>query len=74
MPLKAKLILLALLPLLIATASISLISIHQAKTLEKREIEILRAKLMEERETSRKDSVEEAFDAVRLIGGNPNLS
>ncbi|EIN5958581.1 cache domain-containing protein [Vibrio cholerae] len=74
MPLKAKLILLALLPLLIATASISWISIHQAKTLGQREIEIFRAKLMEERETSLKDSVEVAFDAVRLIASNPNLS
>lgn len=29
---------------------------------------------MEERETSLEDSVEVAFDAVRLIASNPNLS
>ena len=38
MPLKAKLILLTLLPLLLVTASISWISIHQAKTLGQREV------------------------------------
>lgn len=74
MPLKAKLILLALLPLLIATASISWISIHQAQTLGQREMEIFRDKLIEEREASLKDSVDVAFDAVKLIANNPNLS
>ena len=57
MPLKFKLILLTLLPLLLVTASISWISIHQAKSLGEREVEIFRANLIKARETALKTAL-----------------
>ncbi|MBY7819800.1 cache domain-containing protein [Vibrio fluvialis] len=74
MPLKFKLILLTLLPLLLVTASISWISIHQAKSLGEREVEIFRANLIKARETALKDSVDLALDAIALVYNDPNLS
>jgi two-component system NarL family sensor kinase len=74
MPLKFKLILLTLLPLLLVTASISWISIHQAKSLGEREVEIFRANLIKARETALKDSVDLALDAIALVYNDPSLS
>ncbi|NIY93060.1 cache domain-containing protein [Vibrio diazotrophicus] len=73
MPLKAKLILLTLLPLLLVTASISWISIHQAKTLGQREVEIFRINLIKARETALKDSVDLALDSISHIYNNDSL-
>lgn len=67
MPLKAKLILLTLLPLLLVTASISWISLHQAKSLGEKEITIFRDSLILSRESALKDSVDLAFDAISHI-------
>lgn len=74
MPLKAKLILLTLLPLLLVTASISWISIHQAKRLGEREVESFRANLIKARETALKDSVDLALDSISLVYNDPRLS
>ncbi|MGD8171442.1 cache domain-containing protein [Vibrio sp. TRT 21S02] len=73
MPLKAKLILLTLIPLLIVTASISWISVYQAKTLGDREIEIFRASLIKSKESALKDSVDLAFDAISHVYNDPTL-
>ena len=72
MPLKAKLILLTLLPLLIVSASISWISLHQAKTLGEKEVEIFRDSLIKSKESALKDSVDLAFDAISHIYNDPN--
>ncbi len=74
MPLKAKLILLTLLPLLLVTVSISWISIHQAKTLGQREVEIFRINLIKARETALKDSVDLALDSISHIYNNNTIS
>ncbi|MDN3682503.1 cache domain-containing protein [Vibrio tapetis subsp. quintayensis] len=73
MPLKAKLILLTLLPLMLVTASISWVSFHQAKTLGEREVETLRSSLIKSREQALKDSVDLAFDAIRHVYQDPSL-
>lgn len=70
MPLKAKLILLTLLPLILVTASISWITLHQAKTLGENEIKIFRESLIQSRETALKDSVDIASDAISHIYNN----
>jgi two-component system NarL family sensor kinase len=73
MPLKAKLILLTLVPLLLVTASISWISIYQAKTLGQREVEIFRQSLIQSNEHALKDTVELAFDAISHIYNDTSL-
>ncbi|WP_318492033.1 cache domain-containing protein [Photobacterium leiognathi] len=73
MPLKAKLILLTLLPLLIVTASISWISIYQAKTLGQKEVTVFRESLINAKEAALKDSVDLALDAIAHIYHDPNL-
>ncbi|MDL5027817.1 cache domain-containing protein [Vibrio gigantis] len=73
MPLKAKLILLTLLPLLLVTASISWISLHQTKTLGDKEVEIFRDSLIKSRENALKDTVDLAFDAIEHIYNDPNI-
>ncbi|CAH7352980.1 Sensor histidine kinase [Vibrio chagasii] len=73
MPLKAKLILLTLLPLLLVTASISWISLHQTKTLGDKEVEIFRDSLIKSRENALKDTVDLAFDAIEHIYNDPGI-
>ncbi|MEZ8734048.1 MULTISPECIES: cache domain-containing protein [unclassified Vibrio] len=73
MPLKAKLILLTLLPLLLVTASISWISLHQTKTLGAKEVEIFRDSLIKSRENALKDTVDLAFDAIEHVYNDPNI-
>lgn len=74
MPLKIKLILLTLLPLLLVTVSISWISIHQAKTLGQREVETFRINLIKARETALKDSVDLALDSISHIYNDNSVS
>lgn len=74
MPLKMKLILLTLLPLLLVSASISWISIYQAKTLGQKEVEIFRQSLIQSRENALQDSVDLAFDAIGYIHNDASLS
>ncbi|MDH5932329.1 cache domain-containing protein [Vibrio splendidus] len=73
MPLKAKLILLTLLPLLLVTASISWISLHQTKTLGAKEVEIFRDSLIKSRENALKDTIDLAFDAIEHIYNDPDI-
>jgi len=73
MPLKAKLILLTLLPLLLVSASISWISLHQTKTLGEKEVEIFRDSLIKSRENALKDSVDLAFDAISHVYNDPDI-
>ncbi|MCG9554418.1 cache domain-containing protein [Vibrio sp. Isolate31] len=73
MPLKAKLILLTLIPLLLVTASISWISLHQTKTLGDKEVEIFRDSLIKSRENALKDTVDLAFDAIEHIYNDPDI-
>lgn len=70
MPLKAKLILLTLIPLIIVSASISWISIYQAKSLGQKEIEIFRDNLIQARESALKDSIDMAISAILPIYEN----
>lgn len=74
MPLKAKLILLSLLPLLLVTASTSWISLYQATTLRDKEVEIFRSSLIQSKETALKDSVDLAFDSISHVYNDPNLT
>lgn len=67
MPLKAKLILLTLIPLLMVTATISWISIYQSKQLGEKEIQIFRESLIQARESSLKDTVDLALDSINHI-------
>ncbi|MBA5761589.1 cache domain-containing protein [Vibrio sp. 404] len=67
MPLKAKLILLSLLPLLLVTISISWISVYQAQTLRDNEVDIFRSSLIKSKETALKDSVDLALDSIRHV-------
>ncbi|MBD1558337.1 histidine kinase [Vibrio sp. S9_S30] len=67
MPLRAKLILLTLLPLILVTASISWISIHQTKALGLKEVETLRASLLRSRENALKDKLDLAFAAIQYV-------
>ncbi|ANQ17372.1 cache domain-containing protein [Vibrio natriegens] len=64
MPLKAKLILLTLIPVVLVSASISWISIYQAKTLGQREVELFHQNLIQSKEAALKDTVDVAFDAI----------
>jgi two-component system NarL family sensor kinase len=64
MPLKAKLILLTLIPVVLVSASISWISIYQAKTLGQREVELFHQNLIRSKEAALKDTVDVAFDAI----------
>ena len=73
MPLQAKLILLSLLPLLLVTALTSWISIHQAKTLGEKEIQIFEDGLIRSKETALKDHVDLAFDAISHIYNDDSL-
>ncbi len=73
MPLKAKLILLSLVPLLLVTVSISWIAIYQAKTLGDREVAIFHSSLIKSKETALKDSVDLAFDAISHVYNDPDL-
>ncbi|MCJ2375255.1 cache domain-containing protein [Vibrio sp. ZSDZ34] len=73
MPLKAKLILLTILPVMIVTASIGWITLHQAKALGENEIKIFRESLIESKESALKDSVEIAFAAISHIYNDPFL-
>ncbi|MGR5237649.1 cache domain-containing protein [Vibrio alfacsensis] len=73
MPLKAKLILLALIPVVLVSASISWISIYQAKTLGQREVEIFHQNLIQSKEAALKDTVDLAFDAISHIYNDPKL-
>lgn len=74
MPLKAKLILLTLIPLIIVTASVSWITLHQAKALGENEINIFRESLIRSKESALKDSVEMAFDAIEQVYNNSSLT
>jgi two-component system NarL family sensor kinase len=74
MPLKAKLILLTLIPLVIVTASVSWITLYQAKALGEKEISIFRESLIRTKEAALKDSVELAFDAIEQAYLDPTLS
>ena len=73
MPLKIKLILLSLLPLLLVTISTSWISVYQSQTLRDKEVEIIRSSLIKSKESALKDSVDLAFDAIRHVYNNPNI-
>lgn len=70
MPLKVKLILLTLIPLILVTASISWISIYQAKSLGNKEIQIFRENLIKSREAALKDSINMAISAIRPVYEN----
>ncbi|MBW3694816.1 histidine kinase [Vibrio sp. T187] len=74
MPLKVKLILLTLLPLLLVSASISWISLYQTKTLGEKEVKIFRDSLIKSRESALKDSVDLAFDAISHVYNNPHAN
>ncbi|HHX8315237.1 TPA: cache domain-containing protein [Vibrio diabolicus] len=73
MPLKAKLILLTLIPVVLVSASISWISIYQTKTLGKREVEIFHQNLIQSKEVALKDTVDVAFDSISYIYNDPTL-
>ncbi|ULF76971.1 cache domain-containing protein [Vibrio alginolyticus] len=73
MPLKAKLILLTLIPVVLVSASISWISIYQTKTLGKREVEIFHQNLIQSKEAALKDTVDVAFDSISYIYNDPIL-
>ncbi|GAK82730.1 sensor histidine kinase [Vibrio ponticus] len=73
MPLKAKLILLSLLPLLLVTISTSWISVYQAQTLRDKEVEIFRSSLIKSKETALRDSVDLALDSIRHVYNDPSL-
>ena len=73
MPLKVKLILLSLLPLLLVTVSISWISVFQSQTLRDKEVEIIRSSLIQSKESALKDSVDLAFDAIEHVYNDANL-
>ncbi|MGL6261850.1 cache domain-containing protein [Vibrio sp. WXL210] len=72
MPLKAKLILLTLIPLVLVTLSVGWISIHQTKRLGQKEVEIFRDSLIKSRESALKDSLDLAFDAIAHVYNDPN--
>ncbi|MBD1577773.1 histidine kinase [Vibrio sp. S11_S32] len=67
MPLKAKLFLLTLIPLLCVTASISWIFVHQTKALGEKEINTFRATLVESRERALKDNLQLALAAISHV-------
>ncbi|WP_194435533.1 cache domain-containing protein [Vibrio fluminensis] len=73
MPLKVKLILLSLLPLLLVTLSTSWISVYQAQTLRDKEVEIFRSSLIKSKETALRDSVDLALDSIRHVYNDPDL-
>lgn len=70
MPLKVKLILLTLLPLLLISAAISWIAIHQATSLGQKEIATFRASLIAAKEQALKDTVDLALDSINHIYQN----
>ncbi|CAM2833055.1 cache domain-containing protein [Vibrio mytili] len=73
MPLKAKLILLTLIPLVLVSVSISWISIYQAKTLGQKEVDIFQQNLIHSKEAALKDTVDVAFDSISYIYNDPTL-
>lgn len=73
MPLKAKLILLSLLPLLLVMALTSWISVFQAKTLGEKEVELFHSSLIKSKELALKDLVDLAFDAISHIYNDPDM-
>ncbi|MGF1694532.1 cache domain-containing protein [Vibrio kyushuensis] len=73
MPLKVKLILLTLIPLLLVTASISWISIYQAQKLGEKEVEIFYDRLIAAKESALKDSLDLAFDAISYVYNDPDI-
>ncbi len=70
MPLKVKLILLTLLPLLLISAAISWIAIHQAQSLGQKEIATFRANLIAAKEQALKDTVDLALDSIHHLYHN----
>ncbi|MFW7524289.1 cache domain-containing protein [Vibrio ostreicida] len=73
MPLKAKLILLSLLPLLLVMALTSWIAIYQAKMLGEKEVDIFHSSLIQSKESALKDLVDLALDAIEHIYNDPLL-
>lgn len=73
MPLKAKLILLSLLPLLLVMALTSWISVFQARTLGEKEVELFHSSLIKSKESALKDLVDLAFDAISHIYNDPDM-
>ncbi|WP_089138745.1 cache domain-containing protein [Vibrio rumoiensis] len=67
MPLKAKLFLLTLIPLLCVTASVSWIFVHQTKVLGQKEIDTFRAELLESRENALEDNLQLAMAAISHV-------
>ncbi|MGO2497991.1 MAG: cache domain-containing protein, partial [Vibrio litoralis] len=67
MPLKAKLFLLTLIPLLCVTASVSWIFVHQTKALGQKEIDTFRAELLESRENALEDNLQLAMAAISHV-------
>ncbi|QUJ69076.1 cache domain-containing protein [Photobacterium sp. GJ3] len=67
MPLKVKLILLTLLPLLLISGAIGWIAIHQATSLGEKEVATFRASLIAAKEQALKDTVDLALDSIHHI-------
>lgn len=67
MSLKFKLILLTLIPILLITATISWVSIYQARQLGEKEVKTFEQNLIKNREIALKDSVDLAFGAIEHI-------
>lgn len=67
MPLKAKLFLLTLIPLLCVTASVSWIFVHQTKALGQKEIDTFRAELLSSRERALEDNLQLAMAAISHV-------
>lgn len=72
MPLKAKLFLLTLIPLLCVTASVSWIFVHQTKVLGQKEIDTFRAELLESRENALEDNLQLAMAAISHVYNEAN--
>ncbi|MGJ7093608.1 cache domain-containing protein [Vibrio hannami] len=70
MPLKLKLILLTLIPLIMVSASIGWISIYQAQQLGSNEIKVFRENLIKSREAALQDSVRIAMSAIKPVYQN----
>ncbi len=74
MPLKLKLILLTLLPLVLISLTVAWISIHQISQLGEQEIKTFENNLLENREQALKDHLDLAFNSIEHIVSDPSLS
>ena len=74
MTLKVKILMLAILPLLLVTASITMIELYQARELGEQEVRIFESNLLKSKETELRHYVSLALTSIAHVQNHPELT